>query len=296
MMSFLLQIECSADSAEMVSELSQGLGAAAATISYPPAGSIDGLPLVEMPEGKLAAGDRDCTLSLLLEEDVDAEEMLLRLQDILDWKRIPPHQVKPLDREDWVASVRKRIVPVKISNRLWIVPTWHQPPDPDAVNLRIDPGLAFGTGAHPTTSLCLEWLEKRTRPGDIVLDYGCGSGILAIAALKLGAGKTVGVDIDPQALKVSRENAARNGVVLPCYLPEKFPPMESDLVLANILANPLKDIASSLAECTKKGGRIALSGLLTEQAPQVASAYGEWFDFGPPMTEAGWALLEGIRK
>ncbi len=296
MMSFILQIECSADSAEVAGEVSQGLGAMAASIDYSAAGSTDGAPLVESPEGGIEAGDRDCTLSLLLEEGVDVEEMLLRLQDILGWERIPPHQLKTVDRKDWVASVRKRLVPVKMSNRLWIVPTWHEPPDPGAVNLRIDPGQAFGTGTHPTTRLCLEWLEKRLSPGDFVLDYGCGTGILAIAALKLGARKAAGVDIDPQALKVSRENAARNGVVLNCYLPEESPPMKANLVVANILANPLKELAPLLAGYTKKGGRIALSGILAEQAPQVEGAYREWFKCSPPMTEAGWALLAGTRR
>ncbi len=295
-MSLSVEIACSAECAEVVSELSQGLGATAATIIYSPPSSSDNIPLVETSEGVVPFGDRDCTLSLFLEEGVDVEEILLRLQNILGWERIPPHRVKTVDRKDWVASVRKRLVPVKISSRLWVVPTWHPPLDSDAVNLRIDPGPAFGAGTHPTTRLCLEWLERTIRPGTLVLDYGCGTGILAIAALKLGAAKAVGVDVDPQALKASRENAARNGVELPCYPPKECPPLKADLVLANILANPLKEMASLLAGYTKTGGRIALSGILVEQASQVVSAYGEWFDCALPVTEAGWALSEGIRR
>ncbi len=295
-MSVSIRMECSVECAEVVGELGPGLGVTSVSIEYSTAGSLDGVPLLESAEGKIETEGRHCTLSLLLDEGVESRDLLASLQEILGWDRIPPYRVMTVERKDWVESVRRRLPPLRISRRLWIVPTWHQPPDPGAVNLRIDPGEAFGTGTHPTTRLCLEYLDRTIQPGDFVLDYGCGTGILAIAALKSGAGKAVGVDVDPLALKVSRANAARNGVKLPCYLPEECPPLTVDFILANILANPLEEMAFLLSGYARKGGRIVLSGLLVEQVSSVLSAYREWFEFSPPVTEAGWALLTGLRR
>jgi ribosomal protein L11 methyltransferase len=197
---------------------------------------------------------------------------------------------------DWVARSRNEFGPIRVSPRLWIVPSWCTPPEADAVNLMLDPGLAFGTGGHATTRLCLRWLESRIAGGETVLDYGCGSGILAIAALKLGASRAVGIDIDSDAVAAARANARRNGVggeFLECGSPLT---LTADLVVANILANPLKVLAPILAERCRRGGHIALSGILADQAEEVERCYAPWIAFTPPEEEEGWVCLSGTRQ
>ena len=187
--------------------------------------------------------------------------------------------------------------PIQISARLWIVPTWHVPSDPAAINIVLDPGLAFGTGSHPTTRLCLRWLDDNLRGGESVLDYGCGSGILAIAALKLGAAHAVGIDVDSQAVSASRDNAAANRVGnVQFYQPDNAPQGSHDLVVANILTNPLRMLAPLLANATRQGGQIVLSGILEEQAQDVMNIYRQWFDLNAPIFEEGWACLSGRKR
>jgi ribosomal protein L11 methyltransferase len=176
------------------------------------------------------------------------------------------------------------------------VPTWHAAPDPAAVNIALDPGLAFGTGSHPTTRLCLAWLDENLAGGERVLDYGCGSGILAIAAAKLGAAAVAGVDIDPQAIQAARDNAARNHIAAEFFLPGAAPDFQADVVVANILTNPLKLLAPALAAACRPGGRIVLSGILSPQADDVASVYGQWFAMDERRDEDGWACLGGTRR
>jgi ribosomal protein L11 methyltransferase len=179
------------------------------------------------------------------------------------------------------------------------VPSWHQAPEPEAVNLLLDPGLAFGTGTHPTTALCLEWLDGQDLHDCSVLDFGCGSGILAIAALLLGAPQAVGTDIDPQALEASRDNATRNGIEaarFPLYLPADLPPQQADVVVANILAGPLVALAPQLTSLVKHGGRLALSGILAEQADEVRDAYSTAFDLDPTALKDGWVRISGVRR
>ena len=176
------------------------------------------------------------------------------------------------------------------------MPTWHDIADQSAVNLRLDPGLAFGTGSHPTTRLCLQWLDENIQAADRVLDYGCGSGILAIAALKLGAAAADGVDIDEQAIIASRSNAEQNEAAARFFLPDDLPEAAYDVVVANILANPLRLLGGMLASRTKAGGRIVLSGILEEQAEELNGIYSEWFDMQPPVAEGGWVRLVGVRK
>ena len=187
--------------------------------------------------------------------------------------------------------------PIRISQRLWIVPTWHTPSDPDAINIVLDPGLAFGTGSHPTTRLCLRWLDSNLQGGESVLDYGCGSGILAIAALKLGAAHAVGIDVDSQAVIASRDNAAANKVGnAQFYQPDDAPHDTYDLVVANILTNPLRMLAPLLSNATRQGGQIVLSGILEEQARDVMNIYQKWFDMNAPIVEDGWACLSGRKR
>lgn len=183
-----------------------------------------------------------------------------------------------IEDQDWVRLTQSQFDPIRISDRLWITPSWHEVPEGSAVNLRLDPGLAFGTGSHPTTRLCLKWLDTQLKNGESVLDYGCGSGILTIAALKLGAGSAVG-NVDAQF-----------------FLPDGLPQGQFDVVVANILANPLRMLGEMLAARTKQGGRIVLSGLLDEQAEELGGIYSQWFDLDPAETEEGWARLSGTKR
>ena len=198
--------------------------------------------------------------------------------------------------QDWVRLTQAQFDPIQISERLWITPSWHEAPNSNAVNLQLDPGLAFGTGSHPTTRLCLKWLDTQLKGGENVLDYGCGSGILTIAALKLGAGSAVGVDIDEQAIRASKDNAAQNNVDAQFYLPDGLPQGQFDIVVANILANPLRMLGEMLAARTKQGGRIVLSGLLDEQVEELSGIYSQWFDIEPAEIEEGWARLSGVKR
>lgn len=201
-----------------------------------------------------------------------------------------------LEDQDWVRLTQSQFDPIQISERLWITPSWHDAPEGNAVNLQLDPGLAFGTGSHPTTRLCLKWLDTQLAGGESVLDYGCGSGILTIAALKLGAGSAVGVDIDEQAIRASKDNAAQNNVDAQFYLPDGLPQGQFDVVVANILANPLRMLGEMLAARTKQGGRIVLSGLLDEQVEELSGIYSQWFDIEPAEIEEGWARLSGVKR
>jgi ribosomal protein L11 methyltransferase len=201
-----------------------------------------------------------------------------------------------LEDADWVALTQRQFEPIRAGERLWIVPTWHQPPRPGDVNVVLDPGAAFGTGSHPTTRLCLAWLEREVRAGDSVLDYGCGSGILGIAAMKLGAGRATGVDIDPMSLEASRYNSSRNAVALDVLDARDALPAAFDITVANILANPLRMLAPLLCSHTRAGGRIALAGVLADQVEDVRGAYSAWADLAPAGRDADWVLLAGARR
>jgi ribosomal protein L11 methyltransferase len=208
----------------------------------------------------------------------------------------PDYAVETVGDADWVRRTQAQFAPIRISPRLWIVPSWHAAPDPHAINIRLDPGLAFGTGSHPTTKACLRWLERHVVRGARVLDYGCGSGILAVAAMKLGAGDALGVDIDPEAVAAARANAERNDAAarfLDSHAPFTFP---ADLVVANILAKPLQVLAPVLVAHCRPGGRIALAGILAAQAQAVADAYATGFAMRTFDEDDGWVMLEGTRR
>ena len=233
-------------------------------------------------------------LTALCKVQAEPEQLLLRACNLAGIA-VPVHELRSVPDEDWVARSREQFGPIRVSATLWIVPTWRSPPEPDAINLVLDPGLAFGTGSHPTTRLCLQWLERSIAGGETVLDYGCGSGILAIAALKLGARRAVGVDIDPDAVATARANARRNGVAgefLEDCAPFTF---TADVVIANILANPLKLLAPILASRCRHGGQIALSGILQNQVREVESCYSPWIAFVPPAEAEGWVCLSGVK-
>ena len=237
-------------------------------------------------------------LLALFEADTDETALLAHLQ-LLCGGALPEHHVERIEDQDWERSWMDGFQPMRFGQRLWIVPSWHAAPQPDAVNLLLDPGLAFGTGTHPTTALCLEWLDGQNLDNCSVLDFGCGSGILAIAALLLGALQAAGTDIDPQALEASRDNASRNGIDparFPVYLPADLPQQPADVVVANILAGPLVSLAPQITALVKGGGRLALSGILAEQAEEVRAAYASAFDLDPTAVKDGWVRISGIKR
>ena len=237
-----------------------------------------------------------CRLVALLPEGADARALLEAALAEAGCALLEPAAIDRLEDTDWVRETQRQFEPIRAGRRLWIVPTWHEAPDPRAVNLVLDPGAAFGTGSHPTTRLVLSWLEGEIRGGEGVLDYGCGSGILAIAAMKLGAARAVGVDIDPLALEAARYHASANSVGLDVRAADAALDIQADLTVANILANPLRMLAPLLAAHTRTGGRIALSGILAGQSDEVMAAYAPFFDMASCGTEGGWVCLAGTRR
>ncbi len=208
---------------------------------------------------------------------------------------LPEIELDEVAEQDWVRLTQAQFDPIRVNERLWIVPSWHAAPDAAAINLVLDPGLAFGTGSHPTTFLCLQWLCDSLHGGETVLDYGCGSGILGIAAAKLGAASVLGVDIDDNALIAARDNAANNRVALDLRHSRERLDEQFDIVVANILTNPLCVLAPLLAGRIAPGGRIALSGVLAIQADQVIAAYAPLVALRVGAERDGWVRLEGTR-
>lgn len=219
-------------------------------------------------------------------------------------QRLPEHQIQSakktiVDDQDWSRTHLQYFKPIQCAEKLWVVPSWHQPPDPSATNIQLDPGLAFGTGGHATTALCLSWLGENDIKDKSVIDYGCGSGILAIAAYKLGASELRSIDIDPQALDASRDNAQRNDIdpaQLNISLPEQLNPEPVDLLIANILSGPLVSFAPKFAELVKIEGRILLSGILETQVKEIEQAYLPYFELDPICIKEDWIRVSGIRK
>jgi ribosomal protein L11 methyltransferase len=234
------------------------------------------------------------TLHAVLARDADAAGLVRRVSASLGLAP-PDFSTVEIADEDWVRKTQAQFAPIEIGARLWIGPTWHRPPA-DRIAVQLDPGLAFGTGTHPTTRLVLCYLERILRGDERLLDYGCGSGILAIAAAKLGAARVDGVDVDPQAVETAAANARANGVALRAALPGALAAETYDIVVSNILAQPLMLLAPLLAARTAPGGRLALSGILESQAGEVCAAYAAFFDMKVEAVEDAWALLAGIRK
>jgi ribosomal protein L11 methyltransferase len=212
---------------------------------------------------------------------------------------LPDYRWEILEDKDWERAWMDSYEPMPFGKRLWICPSWKQPPQQDVVNLMLDPGLAFGTGTHPTTALCLRWLDSADLEGKTVVDYGCGSGILGIAALLLGAERVIAVDNDPQALIATLDNADRNGIDhqrISTYLPEQAPSeQQADVLLANILAGPLQELAETFSQRCKPGAPIVLSGILDSQAQALCAHYQQWFEMGEPALQEQWVRLHGNR-
>jgi ribosomal protein L11 methyltransferase len=227
----------------------------------------------------------------------DMDKVLSYLKSIHPNKDKMAYKLEQLEDKDWEREWMDNFHPMKFGQRLWICPSWREVPEPDAVNVMLDPGLAFGTGTHPTTALCLTWLDGLDLKGKTVVDFGCGSGILSLAALKLGAKKVIGIDIDPQALQASLENAKRNQCEdrLELFLPKDQPEFKADVVVANILAGPLRELAPVIVEYVKHQGVLALSGVLEEQAEQLQQIYGEYCQMDSFVVQDEWVRLSGTR-
>jgi ribosomal protein L11 methyltransferase len=238
---------------------------------------------------------RRCALRALLAPGVDAAALVATACARVGIA--PPRwDAREISEAHWVRASRDAFAPVRISPRLWVIASWHEAPDPHAVNVVLDPGLAFGTGHHATTRMCLRWLERVIRGGETVLDYGCGSGVLAIAAMKLGAARAEGVDIDERALLAARRNALHNRVHVAFHSAADALRQPARIVVANILAHPLIVLAPLLARLTAPDGKLALAGLLAGQADAVRAAYRPWFDFEAPVADEDWVLLTGSRR
>ncbi len=284
-----LHIATDPDHADAFQDALEALGAGAVTLT-------DGAdqPVFEPPPGARPLW-RTTVVTALFSDDTDTDAILARLGD--QGLVFADHRVEALADQVWERAWMADFQPMRFGERLWIVPSWSDAPEPDAVNLKLDPGLAFGTGTHDTTALCLEWLEQTDLDGKRILDFGCGSGVLAIAALLLGAERVVCVDIDPQALTATRQNAETNGVAdrIATCLPEAFVAAPADFVLANILAGPLKTLAPTLAGQLKPGGRLVLAGLLDRQAEELHTCYAPYLRFEPDLSQEGWTRIAGQR-
>ncbi|PPA30365.1 50S ribosomal protein L11 methyltransferase [Aeromonas jandaei] len=283
-----IRINATAKTADKVSNMLLGRGAQAVTFM-----DAKDVPVYEPMPGETPLWGETEVMGLF-DAETDPAPTIAFFQQIFGEN--VGYKVEQLEDKDWVREWMDHFHPMQFGERLWICPSWRDVPNPDAVNVMLDPGLAFGTGTHPTTALCLQWLDGLDLAGKTVVDFGCGSGILGIAALKLGAARVIGIDIDPQAIQASRDNAARNGVAeqIELYLPADQPQdVEADVVVANILAGPLRELAPLIAGHGKAGSLMALSGVLESQAPELETIYGQWFEMDPTAVKEEWCRLSG---
>ena len=281
--------------AELLSDELMEVGALSTAIEDAYAGTDKEQPIFDEPNEPSAEIWEQSLIIAMLDADTDVDAAVALLPENMRPVK-EAYSVTSVADQDWVKLTQSQFDPIHVSERLWITPTWHEAPTDGSINIELDPGLAFGTGSHPTTFLCLRWLDANMPQGAAVLDYGCGSGILAITAAKLGAGKVVGVDIDKQAIRASHDNAAQNQVNIEVYLPDEQPEGQFDVVVANILANPLRMLGQMLAGRVKTDGQIVLSGILAEQVEEISALYQQWFDMKPATIQDGWACLFGTKR
>lgn len=279
--------------AEPIGDLLMEMGALSVTLM-----DAEDVPILEPAPGETPLW-QNIQMMVLFDAQTDTDSVLKRWRSQTLSQHTSCEKFELLEDKDWEREWMDRFEPMRFGEKLWICPSWKPIPDKNAVNVILDPGLAFGTGTHPTTALCLKWLDAQDLRDKTVIDFGCGSGILAIAALKLGAKKVYAVDIDPQAITATLENAKRNtvdGEHLDVGLPDLIEDISVDVVVANILAGPLEALAPQISNHCVSHGKLALSGLLQEQAESIRQAYLQWFDMQLPIYEAEWSLLSGLKK
>ncbi|QEI05065.1 50S ribosomal protein L11 methyltransferase [Pigmentiphaga aceris] len=300
-----LVLDCPEALAESLSDALLDAGALSVSVEDADEGTQAEQPLFGEPglEPDVQAWSRNRVVALIADGD-DPAQLMDQASGALSLDAAPAWTLREVPDADWVRLTQSQFEPIAVDGRIWIVPTWHDVPGEarvaspagvDGVVIRLDPGLAFGTGSHPTTHLCLSWLASNLQAGQRVLDYGCGSGILAIAARKLGAGPTVGIDIDPQAVQSAHDNAQANDVEIDAGLPDTHAGWRADVVVANILSNPLKVLAPMLCERVLPGGHLVLSGVLERQAEEVAAVYATWLNISVWQARDGWVCLHGQR-
>ncbi|WP_337842291.1 50S ribosomal protein L11 methyltransferase [Rheinheimera sp.] len=287
-----LRVHSTEKQAEQVSDMLMSWGAQA--VSFVDAADT---PIYEPMPGEVLYWTNTVVVGLF-----DAEhpmpKVIRQLEQAAIFKQGVQYKLEQLEDKDWEREWMDNFHPIQFGKRLWVCPSWRDIPDPSAVNVMLDPGLAFGTGTHPTTSLCMEWLDAQDLSQSTVVDFGCGSGILGIAALKLGAARVIGIDIDPQAIEASKANAERNGVAgqIELYLPKDQPSLQADVVVANILAGPLAELSSVISAYVRSGGLLALSGILESQADSVIAAYQTEFEFDPVAVKEEWVRLTARKR
>ena len=289
-----LAINTTAETAEPLSDALLDAGALSVTVTDAADGAFAEQPIFGEP-GEFVGYWNHCIVTALFNPDHDVRAALAKASLAIGLDAVPAYQTSEVDQQDWVKLTQSQFAPIQISPRLWVVPSWHAAPNPEAINLVLDPGRAFGTGSHPTTLLCLRWLEQHIRGGESLLDYGCGSGILAIAAAKLGAASVVGTDIDPVSIEVAEQNGLENDADIDFMLPNAVPAVQFDITVANILANPLKMLADIIVARTRPGGDIVLSGILLAQAENVIRHNAPSVSLQIAGVESDWVCLAGRR-
>lgn len=288
-----LTLKATHSNSEQLSDLLSQAGAASVTLQ-----DAHDDPIFEPPPGCTPLW-KELLLTGLFEADVEIESVLNFIKS--HYGELPSYTLNPLEDKDWIRAWMDEFKPMQFGQHVWICPSWHTPPDPDAVNIMLDPGLAFGTGTHPTTSLCLQWLDLHFNDTVDVIDYGCGSGILGVAANLLGATRVYAIDLDPQALLATRANAEKNNIsekIDTFSVPEfkrQHQTLQCPLLMANILAGPLVDLAEMLASHVAPKGNIVLSGILAEQAEKVSLAYQQWFTIDEVTQEEDWVRIVGTK-
>lgn len=288
-----LELTCTAprSAAEHLITQLEALGALAVTMK-----DAADQPVLEPKPGEVRLWEATAVTGLF-EADADPEALIAALRRNLAADIPLTCSAMPVPDEDWVQRSLDQFTPLRFGQRLWVVPQWHSPPDPSAINVILNPGLAFGTGTHPTTAMCLEWLDSNPVADLTVVDFGCGSGVLAIAAALLGAKQVLAIDHDPQAIEATLANAMLNEVTdrIRFATREALPVGGCDVILANILAGPLMELAPHFAQLLRTGGRLVLSGVLVNQAQSVAACYQPWFTISVAREQEEWVRLDAVR-
>ena len=289
-------IETDCQHAEALADALLEAGALSTSIEDADAGTEFETPQFGEPGSVTTPGWERSKVIALLEAGTDVAPLIATCAAAAGLGSAPEFSLEEVAEQNWVQLTQSQFEPIRVSQRLWIVPSWHTAPDPSAIVLVLDPGMAFGTGSHPTTRLCLEWLEQNVSSGQSLLDYGCGSGILAIAAAKLGAQEVLGVDIDEQAVSAAKNNAETNGVNACFEDSAREIKGQFDIVVANILSNPLKALAPAICSHVRSGGKLALSGILSEQAEEMIAIYAPLISLSVADTREGWVCLAGVKR